>query len=137
MKVWREREPLLSGGQKSRVLFASLAATEADVLILDEPTNHLDLESVEALIEGLNEFEGGVIVSTHDARLVEGLADVEVWVCGEGETGVRVLPSPNGFAKYRDAVAREVEAKVNRASAAVAQRRGGLKERAAGRGKKK
>lgn len=41
------------------------------MLILDEPTNHLDLESVEALIEGLNAFEGGVIVSTHDARIVE------------------------------------------------------------------
>ena len=41
--------------------------------VSDEPTNHLDLESVEALIEGLNAFVGGVVVSTHDARLVEGL----------------------------------------------------------------
>ena len=68
----------LSGGQKSRVVFACLAATEADILVLDEPTNHLDLESVEALVEGLNAFEGGIVVSTHDARLVEGLDDVEV-----------------------------------------------------------
>ena len=127
----------LSGGQKSRVLFASLAATEADLLILDEPTNHLDLESVEALIEGLNTFEGGVVVSTHDARLVEGLEDVETWVCGEGETGVRLLPSPNGFERYRQAVAAEVEERVRRASAAQKRRRGGLRERAEGRGKKK
>ena len=56
----------LSGGQKSRVLFAALAATEADLLILDEPTNHLDLESVEALIEGLNAFEGAEPVYTHN-----------------------------------------------------------------------
>ena len=55
------------------------------MLILDEPTNHLDLESVEALIQGLNNFEGGVVVSTHDARLVEGLEECEVWVCGPGE----------------------------------------------------
>ena len=75
-------------------------------------------------------------MSTHDARLVEGLEDVDVWVCGEGEGGVRHLPSPNGFGRYRDAVALEVEERVKRASAAVKQRRGGLKERAAGRGGK-
>ena len=74
----------LSGGQKSRVVFAQLAATKANVLVLDEPTNHLDIESVEALVEGLNAFEGGLVVSTHDARLVEGLDECEVWVCGEG-----------------------------------------------------
>ena len=124
----------LSGGQKSRVLFAQLAATRADVLVLDEPTNHLDLESVEALIEGLNAFKGGVFVSTHDARLVEGLDECEVWVCGEGETGVRVLPRPNGFARYRDAVEREVEEKVERASAEAKKRKSGLKDRAKGRG---
>ena len=76
----------LSGGQKSRVVFAALAATEANVLILDEPTNHLDIESVEALIDGLNRFDGGSS-STHDARLVEGLDECEVWVCGEGKGG--------------------------------------------------
>ena len=113
----------LSGGQKSRVVFAQLAATEANVLVLDEPTNHLDIESVEALVEGLNAFEGGLVVSTHDARLVEGLDECEVWVCGEGEGGVRKLPSPGGFAKYRDAVAAEVEARVEAARAKAAARR--------------
>ena len=137
----------LSGGQKSRVLFAALAKTEAHVLILDEPTNHLDLESVEALIEGLNQFQGGIVVSTHDARLVEGLEDCEVWVCGTeagtkkagkqgGEagagSGVRRLPA-GGFARYRDAVAQEVEERVRRANAEAARRKKGLKERAAGR----
>lgn len=113
----------LSGGQKSRVVFAALAATEANVLILDEPTNHLDIESVEALIDGLNRFDGGIVVSTHDARLVEGLDECEVWVCGEGKGGLRVLPENGGFGKYRDAVAAEVEARASRAAAAANERR--------------
>ena len=83
----------LSGGQKSRVAFAALCAKPQNLLLLDEPTNHLDLESVEALIDGLNTFEGGVVVSTHDARLAEGLDDAEIWLVGaEGSTtGVDVL----------------------------------------------
>ena len=122
----------LSGGQKSRVVFAALAATEANVLILDEPTNHLDIESVEALIHGLNGFGGGIIVSTHDARVVEGLDECEVWVCGEGKGGLRVL-ADGGFGKYRDAVAAEVEARASRAAAAANERRRVAK----GRGEKR
>ena len=62
-------------------------------------------------------------MSTHDARLVEGLDECEVWVCGEGEGGVRRLPTPGGFAKYRDAVAAEVENRVEAARAKAASRR--------------
>ena len=114
----------LSGGQKSRVVFALLAATQANVLVLDEPTNHLDIESVEALIEGLNSFEGGIVVSTHDARVVEGLDECEVWVCGEGEGGIRILRDGNGgFSKYRDEIAAEVEARATRAGDVARERR--------------
>lgn len=125
----------LSGGQKSRVVFAALAATEANVLILDEPTNHLDIESVEALIHGLNRFGGGIVVSTHDARVVEGLDECEVWVCGEGgKGGLRVLADGKiGFGKYRDAVAAEVEARASRAVLAANERR----RLAKGRGEKR
>jgi hypothetical protein len=52
-------------------------------------------------------------------------------------SGVRVLPSPNGFGKYRDGVAAEVERRVERANQQAASRRGGLKERAVGRASKK
>ena len=110
----------LSGGQKSRVAFAALCASPQTVLCLDEPTNHLDLESVEALMVGLNEFKGGVVVSTHDARVVEGLEESEVWVVGStgrqsnGSTGIEVLPR-GGFQKYRAQVALDVETKVEKA----------------------
>jgi ATP-binding cassette subfamily F protein 1 len=126
----------LSGGQKSRVAFAALCAKPQNLLLLDEPTNHLDLESVEALIDGLNKFEGGVVVSTHDARLAEGLNDAEIWLVGaEGSTtGVDVLGRAGDakpFARYRARVAAEVEAATEETKRRAAQRRRGAKERGA------
>lgn len=61
---------MLSGGQKSRVSFAALSYEKPNLLILDEPTNHLDIESVEALSDALTKFEGGVILVSHDDRLI-------------------------------------------------------------------
>ncbi|KNC72873.1 hypothetical protein SARC_14566, partial [Sphaeroforma arctica JP610] len=61
----------LSGGQKARVVFVDLSFKECHILFLDEPTNHLDIESIDALIHAINEFEGGVICVTHDARLIQ------------------------------------------------------------------
>ncbi len=60
----------LSGGQKARVALADLAAKAPDVIILDEPTNNLDIESIDALAEAITEYKGGVIVVTHDERLI-------------------------------------------------------------------
>jgi len=60
----------LSGGQKARVALAELCLSGPDVLILDEPTNNLDIESIDALAEAINEFKGGVIIVSHDERLI-------------------------------------------------------------------
>jgi ATPase subunit of ABC transporter with duplicated ATPase domains len=60
-----------SGGQKARVVFASLCVKKPHVLLLDEPTNNLDMESRDALIAGINEYEGGVIMITHDIQLIQ------------------------------------------------------------------
>jgi len=60
----------LSGGQKSRVALAELSLGAPDILILDEPTNNLDIESIHALADAIDDFGGGVMMVTHDARLI-------------------------------------------------------------------
>ena len=62
----------LSGGQKSRVAFAQLSLLKPHVLLLDEPTNHLDIEALDALMEAINHWNGGVIVVSHDERFING-----------------------------------------------------------------
>lgn len=69
----------LSGGQKSRVAFALLAMLNPNYLVMDEPTNHLDVETVEALGKALNAFKGGVVIVSHDERLIE-IVCKELWV---------------------------------------------------------
>mmetsp|Transcript_16919 Transcript_16919/g.25039 ORF Transcript_16919/g.25039 Transcript_16919/m.25039 type:complete len:778 (-) Transcript_16919:30-2363(-) len=74
---------LLSGGQKSRVAFASLAYQKPHVIIMDEPTNHLDMESIDALVEAIQDFKGGLIVVSHDQYFISNTCS-ELWVVGEG-----------------------------------------------------
>lgn len=70
----------LSGGQKSRLVFAGLALVSPHLLILDEPTNHLDIDSIDALIDAIKVFNGAVIAVSHDKRFVDSIAK-EIWVC--------------------------------------------------------
>ncbi|XP_076032389.1 ATP-binding cassette sub-family F member 1-like [Oratosquilla oratoria] len=60
----------LSGGQKVRVVLAELCLNAQDVLIFDEPTNNLDIESIDALAEAIRDYKGGVIIVSHDKRLI-------------------------------------------------------------------
>ena len=90
----------LSGGQKSRVAFAAVSFQKPHLLILDEPTNNLDLESCEALAEAIQNFQGGVVLVSHDQFFVESVAR-EVVVIENG--GVKRLES---FAAYRKIVAK-------------------------------
>ncbi|MDD2790975.1 MAG: ABC-F family ATP-binding cassette domain-containing protein [Sulfurimonas sp.] len=66
---------LLSGGEKSRVMLGKILAREVNILLLDEPTNHLDMDSIEALTEAINRFEGSVIVVTHSEELLRRVCD--------------------------------------------------------------
>jgi len=68
----------LSGGQKSRVVFAKIAWERPHVLLLDEPSNHLDIETIEGLARSLATFDGGVLMVSHDQRLIELVCD-EIW----------------------------------------------------------
>ncbi len=73
----------LSGGEKARLMFMLTAFHGPHLLILDEPTNHLDVDSREALIHALAEFEGAVILISHDRHLVEASAD-RLWIVRNG-----------------------------------------------------
>ncbi|MDP2599345.1 MAG: ABC-F family ATP-binding cassette domain-containing protein [Deltaproteobacteria bacterium] len=65
---------VLSGGEKSRVLLGKILAAPANLLFLDEPTNHLDMQSIEALIEAIEDFEGAVVIVTHSEMILRALA---------------------------------------------------------------
>ena len=65
---------VLSGGEKARLLFAMLMAQQSNTIVLDEPTNHLDLEAIGAFNESLQEFEGSLILVSHDRTFVSSLA---------------------------------------------------------------
>merc|ERR1711997_1128786 len=70
----------LSDGQKCRVVFAWLSWQVPHMLLLDEPTNHLDMETIDALADAINNFEGGVVLVSHDFRLIDQVADT-IWIC--------------------------------------------------------
>ncbi|CAG0881227.1 unnamed protein product [Cyprideis torosa] len=70
----------LSDGQRCRVVFAWLASQAPHMLFLDEPTNHLDMETIDALAEAINDFEGGLVLVSHDFRLISQVAE-EIWIC--------------------------------------------------------
>ena len=94
------------------------------ILVLDEPTNHLDLESVDALVRALIAFKGGVILVSHDARLITA-TECEIWVCegglegGDGIYGTGLRVERRGFQQYRLDVIRQIAKKVAKAEKAV------------------
>jgi len=74
----------LSDGQKSRIVFAVIAQQKPHVLLLDEPTNHLDIEAIDSLAVAINKFKGGLVLVSHDFRLIDQVAKV-VWVCDDND----------------------------------------------------
>lgn len=86
---------ILSGGEKSRVVLATILATPVNFLILDEPTNHLDIKSREILLEQLKQFQGTVIMVSHDRHFLKALA-TRVFEIDHGE----LLPYEGNFDYY-------------------------------------
>lgn len=87
----------LSDGQRCRVVFAWLAWQAPHLLLLDEPTNHLDMETIDGLAEAINDFQGGMVLVSHDFRLISQVAK-EIWVC-EKQT---VTKWPGTIQSYKD-----------------------------------
>ncbi|MBP8778804.1 MAG: ATP-binding cassette domain-containing protein [Alicycliphilus sp.] len=76
----------MSGGEKARLVLAMIVWQRPNLLLLDEPTNHLDLATREALAMALNEFEGTVMLVSHDRALLRAVCD-EFWLVGRGQVG--------------------------------------------------
>jgi len=70
----------MSDGLKSRVVFTLISLSNPHILLLDEPTNHLDMQCIDALAEAIKNFTGGVVLVSHDFRLIDQVAK-EIWVC--------------------------------------------------------
>ena len=74
----------LSGGEKARLLFCLMSFDAPHIMLLDEPTNHLDIDAREALMQALNNYNGAVILVSHDTHLVECVAD-QLWLVADGK----------------------------------------------------
>ncbi len=95
----------LSGGETVRTLLSMLMMRKDNVLVLDEPTNHLDLESIAALSEGLQKYEGTVIVVTHDQELISEVA-TRIWAPRKGKPVIDFVGGLDDFlVKHADVAA--------------------------------
>lgn len=103
----------LSGGQKARVVFTSISMSKPHILLLDEPTNHLDMQSIDALGDALEEFTGGVVLVSHDSRLISRVCDdeekSETWVVEDGT----VRKFPGTFEEYKEELQKQIKAEVD------------------------
>jgi len=93
----QRRADTLSGGERARVALAMMVLGRANFLLLDEPTNHLDIESVEALEDALAEYEGTILLVSHDRAMLEALTS-RVWILHERH----VTDFPGSFTEWEE-----------------------------------
>ena len=93
----RRRADSLSGGERARVALAILMLSGANVLVLDEPTNHLDVESIEALEDAMDAYDGTVILVSHDRALLRSLT-TRLWILHDR----RITEFAGGFAEWEE-----------------------------------
>ncbi len=94
----------LSGGEAARLLFCKIMLLKPNVLVLDEPTNHLDLESINALNQAIQRFEGTVFLVTHDEDLIEETA-TRIWHFEGGPNHFRITDHKGTYEEYQQIAA--------------------------------
>jgi ATP-binding cassette subfamily F protein 3 len=114
----QRRADTLSGGERARVALAMLMLGRANLLILDEPTNHLDVESIETLEDAIEQYDGSVLLVSHDRALLRALT-TRVWVLHDRH----VTDFDADFAEWEMASAERAHAATVRAAEEVALRR--------------
>jgi ATPase subunit of ABC transporter with duplicated ATPase domains len=94
----------LSGGEAARLLFCKIMLQKPNVLVLDEPTNHLDLESINALNQAIQKYEGTVFLVTHDQDLIEE-AGTRIWHFEGGPTDFHITDHKGPYEEYQQQLA--------------------------------
>ncbi len=115
---------VLSGGEKARVALAKTIVSKANFLMLDEPTNHLDIHSVDLLIEALNNYEGSIVLVSHDRHFISRVAN-KIWEIED----YKIREFKGTYTEWEDWKARrEAELKVSGSvPVAVANKKSGVK----------
>jgi len=99
---------VLSGGEKSRVALAKTLISEANFLLLDEPTNHLDMQSIQILIQALNQFQGTFVLVSHDRHFISQVAN-KIWYI----EGQQLQSYPGTYQEYEYWRSRQNQAPTN------------------------
>ena len=115
----------LSGGERARIALALMMLQDANFLVFDEPTNHLDVESIEALEDALEDYEGTVVLVTHDRALLTALA-TRIWSLERG----KMTDYPGTFVEWeQDVAGKKQQAADDRAAARSTEKPGKAKPR--------
>jgi ATP-binding cassette subfamily F protein 3 len=114
----QRRATSLSGGERARVALAMLMLSRANLLVLDEPTNHLDVESIEALEDALEGYDGTVVLVSHDRELLRALTS-KLWILHNRH----ITEFPGGFAEWEETSAERAHAASVRAAEEAALRK--------------
>ena len=99
----------LSDGLKTRVVFCIMGLQNPHILLLDEPTNHLDMHCINSLAEAINNFPGGMVLVSHDFRLLSKVAE-EIWVCEDKK--ITKWKHPGGITSYKEHLRADGEKKL-------------------------
>merc|ERR1719240_1888965 len=102
----------MSDGLRTRVVMMLIALTNPHILLLDEPTNHLDMECIDALARAINAFNGGLVLVSHDFRLISQVTK-EIWLCDKKD----VAPYSGDIQSYKKMLKRQVMKKATEAAA--------------------
>lgn len=103
----------LSDGLRNRVVFAILAMEHPHIILLDEPTNHLDMESIDSLAKAIKEFSGGVVIVSHDFRLISQVAE-DLWEVKDKKV-INLTKQDVSIVDYKRQLAKRSQAQIEKA----------------------